>query len=101
MRDFNVRGRSAAMAANGMAATSHPLATLTALDVLRAGGNAVDAAVAAGALLGGVGPPHTRIRGGFFFLFIRRGGGEGIAPDRPGMGAAGPQPQHPPQAKIP
>ena len=80
--------RSEVIATNGMVATSHPLATQIGLDILKSGGNAVDAAIAANIALGLMEPTGNGIGGDLFAIVW-----DAKTKKLYGLNASGPAPQ--------
>ena len=88
MKKYNYSSRPNIFSSNGIAATSHPLATEEAISILKMGGNAIDAAIAASAVLSVVEPNATGIGGDCFAIIAPKGknpvsyNGSGISPNK-------------------
>ncbi len=88
MRELSFPGRSNVLGQNGMAATSNPLSSLEAINILKKGGNAIDASIAASAVQAVVCPSSTGIGGDCFAIIALNGkdpisvNGSGIAPNK-------------------
>lgn len=91
MRNLQIPGRSNILGLNGMAASSQSLSTLEAISILKKGGNAIDAAIAASAVQAVIEPNSTSIGGDCFALISLKGrkpisvNGSGIAPQKAKM----------------
>ncbi len=88
MRKLHFYGRSNVISTNGMAATSQPLSTLEAISILKKGGNAIDASIAASAVQAVIEPNSTGLGGDCFAIISLKGkspisvNGSGIAPKK-------------------
>ena len=88
MRKLYIPGRSNVIGMNGLAATSQPLSTLEAINILKKGGNAIDAAIAASAVQSVIEPNSTGVGGACFALIALNNknpiavNGSGIAPKK-------------------